>query len=312
MSHQSNRSFLHNQLQDIQNLQQLAGDHPVMGPSLQARRHEVEDALKALPAVVKEPRVVLFFSGRPVAGAQGIDASFATGVINQFLEMVKTEYSVLRHGTVGSRGPRRGEAEAKLLLSGLPRGSFGLELSRPPTDELLPDESLSNTLIHLTELIQSAAQSDDVFAGAFSKTTPRLLHRLRDFLNVVAEGDASLRVVTGDVECSLDKGSVSKAAERVNSTETTERSVSIVGTFRGALLDSWRFDFRSSDGRVIEGRIAEDLQESDVVGMLGLTNKECRATLKEISVSAHKETLRVAYELERLEPSEAADQKPSG
>jgi hypothetical protein len=137
MSHYSKRSFLHNQLQEIENLQSLAGDHPVMAPSLEARRRSVEQELKSLPAIVKEPRTVLFFSGNPVVGSQGIDASFASDVINPFLEMVKTEYSMARHGAVGSRGPRRGEAEAKLLLSGLPRGSFGLELSRPPTDELL-------------------------------------------------------------------------------------------------------------------------------------------------------------------------------
>jgi hypothetical protein len=305
MSHQSNRSFLHNQLLDIQNLQDLAGEHPVMGPSLRARRLEVQNALESLPAVVKEPRVVLFFSGKPVAGSIGIDANFATGILNPFLEMVKTEFSSVRHGTVGSRGPRRGEAEAKLLLSGLPRGSFGIELSRPPTDELLPDETLSDTLIQITELIQSAAQSDEMFAGAFSKTTPRLLHRLRDFLNVVAEGGASLKVVTGDVECTLDRVAVSRAADRVNSTETTERSVSISGVFRGALLDSWKFDFRSSDDQIIEGRISEDASEQDVVEMLALTNKQCRATLKEISVSAHKGKPRVAYELEKLEPIES-------
>jgi len=46
--------------------------------------------------------------------------------------------------------------------------------------------------------------------------------------------------------------------------------------------------FRSSDGQIIEGQISADASEQDVVEMLALTNKQCRATLKENSVSAHK------------------------
>jgi hypothetical protein len=67
--------------------------------------------------------------GRPVYGSMGIDASFAGRMLEPFQSMVMADYADRWHGVLGSRGRRPGEAQAKLLLTGLPRGSFGLELA---------------------------------------------------------------------------------------------------------------------------------------------------------------------------------------
>ena len=61
------------------------------------------------------------------------------------------------------------------------------------------------------------------------------------------------------------------ALERVGSAKTLDREVTLNGTFRGATLDSWRFDFRTGDdaaGEVISGRIAEEVADEDVTAMI--------------------------------------------
>jgi hypothetical protein len=49
------------------------------------------------------------------------------------------------------------------------------------------------------------------------------------------------------------------AFNRVAGTSTSDESLSLKGTFRGALLESWRFDFITDEGQKISGKIDESL-----------------------------------------------------
>ena len=162
----------------------LAGDHPLMGPLLAQREAELAEDLAKLPPGGREPRTVLFFTGAPVHGSRGIDAQFAATVLMPFLEIVKSEYSAEKHGRIGERGPRKDEDEARLLLIGLPRGSFGLELSQPESDDLFAGEQLSDVLVRLTELLSSAGKSDEEFVHAMEAVSPRVYTRLPDFFRI--------------------------------------------------------------------------------------------------------------------------------
>jgi hypothetical protein len=300
MSVLSQRSFVQSQIVEMGRLLELAGTDPLMAPGLRQRKDELEQELLALPATTKPPRTVLFFTGRPVSGSRGIDAEFAAKVLEQFLEMVKTQYAATKHGNVGARGPRRDESESKLLLTGLPRGSFGLELSQPEPRDLFSGEQLSNVLVRLTEVIKSAGESDEGFAVAMEEASPRVLQHLRDFFRVVADNQADVRIVSGDLECSLNHGLVSQAFERVNSTETREREIEFQGIFRGATLDSGRFDFRTDAGEAIAGRIGDNVSDADLEAMNGFTNHHCGVALRETTITTRSGAARTRFELLRV------------
>lgn len=279
-----------------------AGD-PIMSLALQKRRASLEQELRQTPAGPPKPRTVLFFAGPPVLGAQGIDAHFAAAALQPFLEMVKTQYSAQKHGRVGARGPRKNESEAKLLLTGLPRGSFGLELSQPQPTDFVTAEQLSDALVKLTEVLASAADTDERFAFSLDRVSPRVLPRLKDFLDVVANENACLRVESGDLKVEISQDRVAAARDRVGAAKSTDQTVEVEGVFRGATLDSWRFDFRKSEGETIAGRIADETKDSDVEAMLPLTNQTCRATLREITITTRDGTRRRRYELLGLKSS---------
>lgn len=297
MSVPTDKSFVQRQIVEMDRLLELAGDHPLMGFALRQRREDFQKQLSELPPAGPEPRTVLFFTGKPVLGSAGIDAQFASDVLRPFLEMVKTQYAAAKHGQVGSRGRRRDESEAKLLLTGLPRGSFGLELVQPNPQNLFGSQQLSDVLVRLTELIKSAGESDGGFTHALEEISPRVLDRLKDFFKVIAENKASLRMESGDLECSLDQQRVSLAFERVSKAETKENVVEKGGIFRGATLDSWRFDFRTDEGENITGRLGEEVSEAAAEAMLGLTNKPCLAGLHESTVKTSSGVTRARYEL---------------
>jgi hypothetical protein len=302
MSLRENREFLQTQILETDRLLELAGDHPLMAPALQQRRGELEGEIKELPAPGRQPRTVLFFAGGPVLGTRGIDAQFASNVIDHFLQMVKSQYSVARHGGVGLRGVRRGESEARLLLTGLPRGSFGLELSQPNSEDFVAAEQLSNVLVQLTKVIESAGRDDESFAFALDEVSPRVLQRLKDFFKVAADSKARMRVVSGDLECELNETAVAQAYERVSLAESRDQILDVQGVFRGATLDTWRFDFRADQGENISGRLADEVSDEQALEMIHLTESPCVATLRQTVVTTRSGTLRTRHELMALKP----------
>lgn len=297
MSLREKREFIQAQILETERLLALTGDHPLMSPALEQRKEGFEKELKELPPPTRQPRTVLFFAGGPVVGTRGIDAQFASNMIEHFVQMVKSQYSVAKHGDVGSRGIRRGESEARLLLTGTPRGSFGLELSQPDSEDFLASEQLSDVLVQLTKVIESAGRDDESFAFALEEVSPRVLHRLKEFFKMASDNKARMRIVSGDLECQLDETNVAQAFERVSATETTEETIEIPGTFRGATLDTWRFDFRSDAGENISGRLGEDVTQEEALRMIQLTDQRCVATFHRTLVTTGIGPLRSRYEL---------------
>lgn len=301
MTTRTQRDFLKVQLLETQRLQEMACDHPLMSVAFAHREREIETELAALPLGAKEPRTVLFFSGEPVVGSLGIDASFAGRVLEPFQSMVMADFADRWHGTVGSRGRRAGEGESRLLLTALPRGSFGLELSRAPDDQLFGEDQLADTLSHVTRLVEAAARSDEDFATALDEAAPRVVQNLRDFLAVVAKGHAGLRLESGDFRCTMTPVEAKAAYDRVAGTITKEDAVDIPGIFKGVLLGSWKFDFVTDENHSIGGAIDENLTEEQVIALnLKFFNGRCLASLLKTTVQFKNGRMRTTYVLKDL------------
>jgi hypothetical protein len=295
------REFLKSQLLDVQRLREMAEQHPLMSVALEEREKEIRDKIAALPLGNKEARTILFFSGEPVQGSLGIDASFAGRILEPFQSMVMADYADRWHGVVGSRGRRSGEANSRLLLTGLPRGSFGLELSRAENDELFEEEQLADTLAHVTKLVESAARSDEDFASELDQTAPRVIQNLREFLEVVSKGKAGLRLESGDFRCSMNPIEAGEAFDRVAGTITKDEDTELSGVFKGVLLESWRFDFVTNDNQTIRGKIDENLTEDQVAKLnLEYFNKECAALLTKTTVLFKNGRIRTTFVLKGL------------
>ncbi len=303
MTTRRQREHLKFQLIDNERLQQMVADHPFMSASLAARREELEQKLESLPVGEKEPRTVLFFAGEPVLGSVGIDANFAGQVLVPFQSMVMTDYAHRHHGTVGSRGRRSGESQSRLLLTALPRGSFGLELTKAEGDELFEDDQLADTLVHVTKLVEAASRSDEDFAAELDDAAPRVIQNLRDFLGVVAKGNAALTLESGDTRCSLSPEVATDAFERVSGTITDDKEIEVPGVFRGVLLDSWRFDFNDENGHKLSGRLDNELSVETVAEWnREYFDRRCVARLLKTTVVFKNGRVRTTYRLLDLHP----------
>jgi hypothetical protein len=302
MTTRGERDFLRVQLLDTQRLLELSNQHPLMSVALKERERELKEKIAALPLGSKEARTVLFFSGEPVQGSFGIDASFAGRVLEPFQNMVMADFSDRWHGVVGSRGRRFGEANSRLLLTALPRGSFGLELARAENGELFEEDQLADTLAHVTKLVESSARSDEDFAAELDETAPRVIQNLRQFLEVVAKGNAGLRLESGDYRCSMSPIEANEAFNRVAGTITSDEMIRMPGVLKGVLLESWKFDFVTVENHRIGGKIDENLTQDDVAALnREFFNEQCAATLLKTTVLFKNGRVRTTYTLRGLE-----------
>ncbi|HKP46831.1 MAG TPA: hypothetical protein VJT50_09540 [Pyrinomonadaceae bacterium] len=307
MTTRAQREFLKAQLLETERLKEMVGDHPLMSVSFAERQKELKEKIAALPLGHKEARTVLFFSGEPVQGSVGIDASFAGRVLEPFQNMVMADYADRWHGLVGTRGRRPGEAQSRLLLTGLPRGSFGLELTRADNDELFEEGQLADTLAHVTRLVEAAARSDEDFAAELDQTAPRVIQNLREFLEVIAKGKAGLRLESGDFRCTMSPVEANEAFNRVAGTITNEELITIPGVFKGVLLESWRYDFVSHDNHSVGGKIDQNLTEEQVVELnRDFFNKPCVASLSKTTVLFKNGRVRTTYVLRDIKPVSAS------
>jgi hypothetical protein len=304
MTTRNERQFLKVQLLETQRLHQLTADHPVMSRALSVRQQELNEQIRALPLGKTEPRAVLFFSGEPVTGSLGIDAAFAGRVIESFQKMVAADFAYRWHGRVDGRRNGQSESHSRLLLSGLPRGSFGLELTAATTDHLFAEDELADSLSHVTRMVEASVRSDEDFAAELTETSPRVVQNLKSFLEVIAKARAGLRLESGDLRSEMTPSQATRAFDRVSETQSEEETVILPGILKGVLLDSWEFNFTTLDGESIAGKINPELSEVQVVEFnTRYFNDRCIATFLKTTVSFKNGRSRVTYQLQDIGPA---------
>ncbi len=303
------RQFLQAQIAELDHLIALTGDHPLMAPSLLSRKHEMERRLAVLPGLGRTPQAILYFAGRPVRGSQGIDAEFASKILKSVQEMTDVEFLHRKQGIL-QRGRMPDASEARLLLTALPRGSFGLELVQADSSDLVSTQQLGDSLQHVADLVRAAGDSDAEYDAALEDAPERLLPKLREFFETLQRYDARLRLVTGDREIALDNVQIAAGVERVAATESSEENLALAGAFRGATLDTWRFDFKPVEGDPISGRMGETLTEAAVREMLTQVDRPAIGTFRRIALTPRGGTPRWRYELLSLQPQQQIENAP--
>lgn len=236
--------------------------------SMESRLHQVEDALQHMPTLARIPaRARLNFNGKPVVNTHGIAAQFGTKALAAFVEAVSA-VAVSNNATLASHGPIPNRDQNQLLITGTARGSFGFELEEKSTDELpLEDRSaVAQALQRTQNLLESSTQSDDALADAAQGLDRRALDKVHAFVSTLAEDDAV---------CSLDFGGrmfrftdteqVRHSQAQLSTDNLHEEEQTRTGHFEGVLPSRRRFEFCTTDGELLTGRIAETIDEPHAI-----------------------------------------------
>jgi len=301
MSLRRTREQLKVQILETERLAEGVADHPIMSFSFNKRLAELRQKLDAIPLTMKEPSVTLLFSGKPVLGSIGIDATFLSKAVLPFQKMVHSDLVQRGYGKVNDRGQLKSADDAKLFLTALPRGSFGIELSKIDESNAFDEAQVSDSLAHISKLIDSSAKSDEDFASALDDVSQRSIQGLRQFLKVVSDDEAGFTIESGGIRSSLEPQEVLNAYNRVAETKTNKEEVSIRGVLKGILLESWRFDFVANNGETITGTIDNNLTEQALTQfMVDFFNRDCLAIFQKTTVALRSGRIKDSFVLKSI------------
>lgn len=300
MGNHSKKEWLQWQLTETQNLLQLSKDSELMSMSLSYRIEDIKEQLKELDKVeTKEAKISFLFAGNAVLGSKGIKSSFANKTMASALGLIQIQsiYNSYGEEAIGRRGKLSKNNMGEMYLTGLPRGSFGFELSLMNNQNLFAEDEVSQSIIEVMDIIQAAATNPKKYEEIIETHPSRMLGHLKDLFKELSSEQSILKMESGSkyVELSITDNQI--AYDRVNSTISEEQETKVFGIFKGAFVDSGKFEFQDEDGNIKHGKVCDDIDEDRIVDFnKDFTNQQCIMIITERIVRfSCKE--RISYEL---------------
>lgn len=250
----------------------------------------------------------LFFDGGPVQDGRGINADFAGRALSGLQSLVAKRYAV-REASSSARGRVAANNDAALLVTGTLPGSFGFTLEEPHHDDERPDASLKETVEEVADILASAGMADEArFEDMAATLDDRSLGTLKQLLQLLDENQATLRMVQGRKDFTLDRAAVALAKTRTQAMEIREEESAYRGTLY-LLPASRRFDLVADDGGVISGlvgaRVMRQLEglEDDgapAIDARAISSRPWSVSIRTRSVLERGRTTRQLHTLMRL------------
>jgi hypothetical protein len=281
---QLERSFLQSDAAQVRALMEACaeGGDPIGQHQYALRLKHLEQELSevAIQIPLQPASVALLFGGVPVLGSNGIQLRFATQAVEQFQKIVTQRYASKENGKLASRGRVPGGSDANLLVTDVARGSFGFVLeSQNSSPEI--DQALKAVIDDVATTLEALAVGRDLeLVNVAEAVDDRQLTTLKDFVKLLDDEGATLRLVEGEREVELDRTSIGRARLLLDTLEVRERSQVIEGTVVGWAQFSHRFELKQLDDLpVITGSVERELMERVNEQGLNPLNKSYRATV---------------------------------
>jgi hypothetical protein len=237
----------------------------------EARRNELQQQIQALGEVdERRAKVALFFGGDPVIGSIGIETTFGTNAMWSFQDMMSKVWSSHSDAQpLRQMGPIRNKEVSQLHITTVVHGSFGFLLEELDETEPLFQTPLSVAADKVTKYILSFADDNE---GAFTETVealnPRVFKSIRDFFSHMHRGNATFRIVEGEIDKQFDHQAIETAWRRAEGTNVDEQQIRIDGQLLGVIPVGRRFELQpAGGGPVVRGKISESFGETYVQNM---------------------------------------------
>lgn len=249
-------------------LSQFSEEDVVMRIGLEDRQAELQEAVAQL-AVGQPDRsasTALYFGGKPVIGARGVESEFGSKAVTMFQDLVAKQFAH-EAGGLGQRGIVPNKGAARLHITNVVRGSFGFMLEEIDDQGLLLDTALKDSVDHVSDLFAAFGEDDEErFEAAVAEVDERVLATTKDFFALMRQSGATFRMVTGDRDRSMSAGAIERAERRATLTSVLDTEESIAGVFSVALPEGHQLEFRTLGERgLIRGRVARSFSAAAII-----------------------------------------------
>ncbi len=303
MSIYNRKRYLQQQISQLQEFLKLEQDHPFLLASDKARIEMLQNELDQLPDEQDDSKVTLLFYGEPVVGSVGIDAEFTVKTLFPFQQMVSAAYNDRRSGSLGKRGVIKNKNASSLVLTALPKGSFGFELTHIKNEEsdLFSEIDVAKSLAFINDIICAAASNDTDFSENLEQANIRIIKNLQRFLKSIYKSNAGIKIETGTHHCSLTPQHVEDAYIRVSQTRTEKDNINLKCIFKGGIIDG-QFELETDNHTTIRGKFDEKVPDENVIRFIKkFTNMECIANTERTTIILPNESKKFIYDLISLE-----------
>ncbi len=244
----------------------------------------------------------LFFGGRPVIGSQGIESEFGGNAITKYQDLVAKLLAEDASG-LGQRGIVPNKDAATLHITNVVRGSFGFLLEEIQPQGQLIDTALKSAVDSASKLLEAfGATDEEEFRATVEMVDQRVLATATEFFELLRQGGATFRLVTGDTDTSFGSDEVARAADRATSTTIEDAEESTSGQLRGVLPEAHQFEFQAEEPRrTIRGKVDKAISATQLVDYnRDLVSKPATVRLKIKRVLRNGEIVRESFTLLRL------------
>ena len=258
------RSGITAEISGIERLLRSLPEEDVLGRmSLNSRRQQLVEQLEHLGEKRSTlASTALFFGGKPVIGSRGIQAEFASQVLDDYRDSVINMWASTDR-EIASRGPVPDQDSAKLHVTELLHGSVGflieeIDLKAVP----LFATPLKKAADAVDELIVSLAkETEEKFERDLDQIHPRVFKAIERLVKGLHQAEATIRLVDESLDETLTGQDVDRAYTRLEDTYVNEDRFTEDGLLIGLLPYGERFEFRRAGGQLVTGKVSPALSE---------------------------------------------------
>lgn len=238
--------------------------------SIESRKSKVRDSIKNFwKGDLALAKAALTFKGAPVWGTHGVHADFGSIATAKFSEAIAAVAASLA-GPLGERGRIPNKAQNQILITDVAIGSFGFEFEEAaPADAQLQLEGttpVAQAFELFAEILEASTKSDEELSEPVSRLGDRAIAGVVEFLDKLSAFDAYCTFSTKHHRFSfksVDQVIVSKS--RLSPENIHEAPAVIEGQFLGVFPADRKFEFISSEGVLIHGRIDSSIENPALI-----------------------------------------------
>lgn len=292
--------WLQQQLSATRDLLEASKDSELMRVSLEYRIKDIESEISkhANQTLLADATISMWFSGDATFGSMGLRGTFMKETLNSIEGMVKSASLKRIRQYEREHHHRVKRPKGNFYVTALTKGSFGYEMTYKENGSLFDDSLIIDSISDVMSVIESTS-SDSLDLDRLVEEQPvKLLSHLKDFYKTIKKNNSFLRMKSGNMGFELDKARTSVGYENICSQDTTEQEECIEGTFKGALIESGKFEFFDTNNKLMHGSISEDFDAASITELVQrFTNKQCKMHLLKHVISNSNGNKRELIEL---------------
>lgn len=301
------KQWLQKQLSMTKELLEMSEGNILMKMSLENRIAELNEEINTIAEeeLVTETKICLWFSGEATYGSKGLKGCFMKETISSMEGMIRSAATQRIRKRVACTHQKVQKPKGNYYVTALTNGSFGYEMSYIDDGILFADPLIADSIADVMQIVERTANEGEDIDLMVEEYPIKMMSHLKDFYTTINRNNSFLRMESGNMGVTLDRGKTAIGYNNICTTETSEQEDLIEGVFKGALIESGKFEYTDEEGKLKHGKISEEVEADSIAEIIRqYVGQYCRMRIVRHFASYGNGKKRETIELISIEPAE--------